>query len=131
MTRRLPVIVVICAVLLTAAFWYLLYQPRREEQAGYHDEAAQLDEQRNQLQAQIASLRDVEEDAESYRSRVVRLAEFIPDDPAQPEVLRELQRASDESGVEITEMTFADPRQCPGRPKAVTPRPHSRASRPR
>lgn len=109
MTRRAPIIVVVCALLLTVAFWYLLYQPRREETARYTAETAQLESQRAQLQAQIAGLREIERDAEEYRSRLGRLAEFIPDDPAQPTALRELQRAADESGVDIVETTFADP----------------------
>ena len=109
MTRRAPIIVVVCALLLTVAFWYLLYQPRRQETARYTAQTAELESQRAQVQAQIASLREIERNAEDYRSRLERLAEFIPDDPAQPTALRELQRAADESGVDIVETTFADP----------------------
>lgn len=117
MTQRVPLIVVACAVLLTIAFWYLLYQPQRVEQARYVDESAQLEGQRSQLQAEIAGLRDIEENDEDHRSRLMRLVEFIPEDPAQPSALRELQRASDESGVEIAELTFADPAAVPGAPE--------------
>ncbi|HSK90295.1 MAG TPA: type 4a pilus biogenesis protein PilO [Euzebyales bacterium] len=117
MTRRVPVIVVACALLLTAAFWFLLYQPRRVEQARYVDETAQLESQRTQLDAQIAALRDVEANAADHRSRLVRLTEFIPDDPAQPPALRDLQGAADSSGVEITQMVFGDPEAVVGAPE--------------
>lgn len=117
MTRRAPLIVVACALLLTVAFWYLLYQPRQVEQAGYIDETAQLADQRGQLQAELAMLREVERNADDYRSQFERLTEYIPDTPSQPMALRELQRASDESGVEITETVFGDPEHVEGAPE--------------
>lgn len=117
MTRRVPIIVVAIALLLTAAFWFLLYKPRVEEQAGYRDETAQLEDQSAQLQARIASLSEVEDNAGDYRSQLVRLDEYIPEDPAQPEALRELQRIADQSGVEITEMTYADAEVLVGAPE--------------
>jgi Tfp pilus assembly protein PilO len=109
MTRRAPLIIVASALLLTVAFWYLLYQPRNAEQARYVRQTAELEGERGELQAQIAWLRDVEANAEDYRSQVTRLTEYIPDAPAQPEALGELQRVADESGVTINELTFAEP----------------------
>jgi len=121
MTRRIPVIVVAVALLLTVAFWFLLYKPRDAEQARYNDEAAQLESQATQLQAQITSLLEVRDNAEDYRSQLVRLAEYIPEGPAQPEALRELQRIADQSGVEIIEMTYADPEIVPDAPETGDP----------
>ena len=116
MTRRVPLIVVALALLLTAAFWFLLFRPRAEEEAGYRDEAAQLQAQAVQLQGRIATLQDVEANADEYRARLARLAEYIPGDPAQPSALRELQRSADQSGVEIVEMTYADAEAVTGAP---------------
>lgn len=121
MTRRIPVIVVVVALLLTAAFYFLLYKPLDERQAAYRDETAQFEAQSAQLQAEIATLLEVKDNAEDYRSQLVRLEEYIPEDPAQPEALRELQRIADQSGVEITEMTYADPEVVPGAPDTGDP----------
>jgi Tfp pilus assembly protein PilO len=109
MMRRAPLIVIVVAVLLTAAFWYLLYQPRRVEHGRYIEQAAQLETERSQLQAKIVTLREIKADEESYRSRLVRLREYIPDRPGQPETLEALQEAADSSGVEIRQMTFGEP----------------------
>jgi Tfp pilus assembly protein PilO len=117
MTRRAPLIAVACALLLTVAFWYLMYQPRQAEQSGYRDETTQLEDQANQVRAQLATLREIERNADDYRSQFERLAQYIPDTPAQPDALRELQRASDESGVEIIETAFGDPQQVAGAPQ--------------
>jgi Tfp pilus assembly protein PilO len=109
MMRRAPLIAIVVAVLLTAAFWYLLYQPRRVEHGRYVEQTAQLDTEGRQLQAEIVTLREIKANEESYRSRLVRLREYIPDDPAQPETLEALQEAADSSGVEIRQMTFGEP----------------------
>jgi Tfp pilus assembly protein PilO len=120
MTRRAPLIVVACAVLLTIAFWYLLYQPRQREQSRYTDETAQLEDRRAQLEAQLVRLREIERNADDYRSRFERLAEYIPSTPDQPAALQDLQRVADASGVAITETVFGDPQQVEGAPKTGT-----------
>jgi Tfp pilus assembly protein PilO len=109
MTRRAPVIAIVVAVLLTAAFWHLLYQPRRVEQERYVEQRAQLESERQQLQAVIVTLREVKANQEDYRSQLARLREYIPDTAAQPEALEALQEAADSSGLEIKQMTFGDP----------------------
>jgi Tfp pilus assembly protein PilO len=97
------------AVLLTAAYWYLLYQPRREERQRYVEQTAQLETERSQVHAKIVRLREIEANEKDYRSQLVRLREYIPDGAAQPETLDVLQQAADNSGVEITQMTYGEP----------------------
>lgn len=109
MTRRAPLVVALAAVVLTAAWWYLLYQPQRVEQAELIEQTAQLESEREQLQSQIAVLNDVRDNEADYRSQLTRLREYIPDDPGQPDTLKALQQAADSSGVQITQLTFADP----------------------
>ncbi len=109
MTRRAPLLAALAAVLLTVAWWYLLYQPKRVEQADVEEQTTQLEAERGQLQSQIAVLREVEQNEEDYRAQLVRLRDYIPDNPGQPEALDALQQAADSSGVEITQLTFADP----------------------
>lgn len=113
MTRRMPVILVVAAVLLTVLYWFVLYKPASDTQDRLTDETAQLETQRDDLRAQLASLEEVRDNEQDYRSQLIRLREFVPDDPAQPAALRELQAAADDAGVEITELTFADPEAMP------------------
>lgn len=121
MTRHVPAIAVATAVVLTAAFWFLLYQPLREEQAAYIAETAQLEAERNDLQGRLLTLRDVEANLPDYESQLVRLAEYVPDTPQQPAALRELQRAADNAGVEIAEMVFGDPEAVVDAPETADP----------
>lgn len=121
MIRRAPVLVIVAVVLTTVAFWFLLYQPSQANEAALRDEAAALDDERAQLEARVERLREVEENVEDFTAQVDRVEELIPDRPAQPQVLRELQRAADASGVEITELTFGDPELVSGAPDTGDP----------
>jgi Tfp pilus assembly protein PilO len=117
MTRHAPLIAVAVAVLLTAAFWYVLYQPRRVEHQGYLDQTAQLENEQQEVQGRIATLREIQDNEVRYQSELERLREYIPDEPAQPETLRALQQAADSAGVEITQMTFGEPELVEGAPE--------------
>lgn len=117
MTRRAPILAVVAAVLLTALWWYLLYQPRRVEKAELNDETVQLENERSELQAQLVVLNEVRDDEEEYRSQLARLREYIPDETAQPDTLRALQQAADASGVEVFQTTFNEPELVEGAPE--------------
>lgn len=117
MTRRAPILAAVAAVLLTVLWWYLLYQPRRVEEAGLVEEVAQLENERGDLQAQLVVLDEVRDNEDDYRSQLERLREYIPDHPGQPDTLKALQRAADESGVEVFQTTFSEPELVEGAPE--------------
>lgn len=104
-----PVIGVLVALLLTVAFWFLLYKPADERQAAVEAETAELEQRESALRAQIAQLRDIESRQVEIRAALARLEEFIPSGPAQPTVIRQFQRAADASGTEIATIGFAEP----------------------
>lgn len=117
MTRRAPILVAIAAVLLTALWWYLLYQPRRVEEAALIEETTKLEDERANLKAQIVVLNEVRDNEDDYRSRLARLRAYIPDGPGQPDTLKALQQAADASGVEVFQTTFDEPELVEGAPE--------------
>ena len=104
-----PIIGVLVALLLTVAFWFLLYKPADNQQAAVEAESETLASQQAQLRTQIDQLRDVEERQVEIRAALARLDEYIPTGPAQPTAIRQFQRAADAAGAEITTITFAEP----------------------
>ena len=104
-----PVIGVLVALVLTVAFWFLLYKPASDQQAAVEAEIATLEGQQRMLETQIAQLRDVEARQVEIRAAMARLEEFIPSGPAQPTAIRQFQRAADAAGTEITTLTFGEP----------------------
>lgn len=104
-----PLVAGLVALVLTVAFWFLLYKPASEQQAAVEAEIATLEQQQSQLRTQIAALRDVESREVEIRAALARLEEFIPPGPAQPTAIRQFQRAADAAGTEITSITFEEP----------------------
>lgn len=104
-----PIIGVVVAILLTALFWFLLYQPRAQEQAELEAETAALEQQQASLRAQIADLRSIEENQVEIRASLTRLEEYIPPAVGQPRAIRQFQSTADHAGVDITALTFAEP----------------------
>ncbi len=97
------------ALVLAVAFWFLLYRPVSEQQALVEDETAQLEEQQSTLRAQIEQLRDIERRQVEINAARARLLEYIPNGPAQPAAIRQLQRTADQAGADIAAVTFGDP----------------------
>ena len=104
-----PLVAGLVALVLTVAFWFLLYKPARDQQAAVEAEIVTLEQQQSQLRTQIASLRDIESRQVEIRAALARLEEFIPSGPAQPTAIRQFQRAADAAGTEITSITFEEP----------------------
>jgi Tfp pilus assembly protein PilO len=68
-----PVVAVLVALVLTVAFWFLLYKPAVDQQAEVEAETAGLEQQQASLQAEIAQLRDIEARQVEIRAAMARL----------------------------------------------------------
>ncbi|HVM18787.1 MAG TPA: type II secretion system protein GspM [Egibacteraceae bacterium] len=104
-----PIVGLLVAVIVTVAFWFFLWRPAADEQALIEAETATLQQQANSLEAQIASLRDIEARQVEINAARARLVEFIPEGPAQPSAIRQFQRAADAAGADIASVTFGPP----------------------
>ena len=109
MMSRPPLIGLLVAVVLAVAFYFFLYKPASEEQAAFEAETTTLRDQQANLEAEIQRLRLVERNQVEINAMKARLEEFIPNGPAQPSAIRQLQAAADSAGVDLALLTFGDP----------------------
>lgn len=116
MKHKAPLFGLLGAVLLSAAFWYLLYQPKSEELAGIHLEIEGLQSQQASLRNEISSLEALQKDEMAILAELERLNQFIPADAAQPAVVRQFQETADAAGVAITSVNFGPPKPVEGAP---------------
>jgi len=107
--RRAPIIGLLLAILAGAAFYFLLYSPKSEEQAALEAETQQFQAQAQDLRNQIAQLRDIEARQVEIRAQLARLEEYIPTGIAQPSIVRQFQLQADAAGVAILSVTFGEP----------------------
>jgi Tfp pilus assembly protein PilO len=96
-----------------AAGWFLLVSPKRGEAAQVRDEVASQESTNSGLQTQLAMLKAQAKTLPAQQATLARVAAKIPDNPAQPALIRALSAAAEEAGVELVSMS-------PGNPAAVT-----------
>jgi Tfp pilus assembly protein PilO len=97
------------AVLLTIAWFFLLYQPAVDEQAALEVETQALLGQQQQLRNQISMLENIRAREDEINDALARLDAFIPVGTAQPEILTQIDAAAQAAGVEILTWTFGEP----------------------
>lgn len=113
MRYRVPLVGLAVAVLLTAAFHFLLYRPQVDEQAQLEQETATLEQEQSSLRARIVQLEEIKSRKVEINAQLARLEKYIPDGPAQPNAIRQLQVSADRAGVEIASLTFGEPTVTP------------------
>jgi Tfp pilus assembly protein PilO len=107
--RKIPLIGAGVGVLLIAAFWFLVYQPRAEALAAVRDETAQIETLQQQARNQITALEEVRANEADIRAAIKSLDGYVPQGVAQPQLVRQLQETADAAGVEIRTLTFGTP----------------------
>ncbi|HUR51637.1 MAG TPA: type 4a pilus biogenesis protein PilO [Mycobacteriales bacterium] len=104
-----------------AAGWFLLISPKRTEAALVRDEVTSQEGINQGLQTQLAMLKQQAKTLPAQQAKLARVATKIPDNPAQPALIRALSDAADEAGVELISMA-------PGQPVAVAAAPATLAA---
>lgn len=104
-----PIIGLLVALLIGAAFWFLLYKPASDDEQVVRDEIVTLEAQQATLRTELSTLEGIRERQVEIRAALARLDSLIPVGPAQPAAIRQLQRGADASGTEISSVTFGLP----------------------
>ena len=103
--------VVGCLAVL-AAGWFLLISPQRTEAEELREQAATTAAGNQTLRTQLAVLKAQAKDLPAQKAQLAAVAAKVPTDPALPSLIRALDGASTEAGVELLSIA-------PGPPTAV------------
>lgn len=109
MKRSQLILTVLAAVLLSALFFVLLYQPQREALAEVEAQIVLEQAQHVELQADISRLQTVREGAPEVEAELAVAGAIVPSEAALPGALRQLQLSSDESGLVLQSVTTGRP----------------------
>jgi len=105
---------VVGVVAVLAAGWFLLVAPRHAEAAGLRQQTAEQEGANGQLRTALAVLKAQAKDLPKEQAKLALVAAKLPDNPAEPELLRALASAADTAGVELVSIA-------PGALTPVTP----------
>lgn len=114
MTRRQQLLagtVALCLVIMAAGY-FLLAQPRKTEVKDLRDQSAAQKSTNTSTRAQVASLQAIQAQLPAQRRRVDALTAKVPADPALTPLIRQLSEAATASNVTLAGIT-------PTRPAAI------------
>lgn len=119
MSARKIAMAVVAIVILSVAFYFLVWSPLDDQEVALVDETTALEGQGQQLRNQLAQLQEIRDSELEIRADLNRLRGLIPSgEPAQPSFVRSVQLAADASGVTIDSLTFGLPASVEGAPPA-------------
>jgi Tfp pilus assembly protein PilO len=109
MKRSQIVLSVMASGLLVALFVVLLWQPKREEITEVRDETLAVQDQTRALEAEIERLRLVREEAAEVEADLAAATAILPQGSELPALLRQLQMAADDAGLELNSVSVGRP----------------------
>lgn len=109
MTRNALLLAVLAAALLIVLWFLFLFRPASDELADVNAEIEAALEQQQQLEAEIQRLQDIRSNVTSIEADLAAYNAVIPQDPGLPSLLRQLQMAADDSGLELASVAPGEP----------------------
>jgi Tfp pilus assembly protein PilO len=110
----------LAAVLAVAVFWVTVYSPKQEQIEELEVAIAAEELEQQQLEAEIARLRSVRDQAPEVEAELAAAEAIVPRDGALPAALRQLQVAADDSGALLQAVTTSRPVQIDGAPAGLS-----------
>lgn len=107
--RNLVVIGVLASVALLAAGWVFLVSPERSHAAKLKTDADGVRSSTSSLQTQLAMLRAQAKSLPAQRAKLQAISAKVPNNPAEPALVRALTKAADSAGVELTSIAPSTP----------------------
>lgn len=107
--RNLVVVAVLAAVVLLAAGWFLLVSPQRAKAADLKTQAAGVRSSTSSLQTQLDMLKAQAKNLPAQRAKLQEIATKVPNNPAEPALVRALTKAADAAGVDLTSIAPSTP----------------------
>jgi Tfp pilus assembly protein PilO len=112
--RRLPVIGVVVAVLIGAAWWMFFIGPRQSEISRLEAELASAVDREQLLRVQIRRLEEVRDREVQYVAALQTLDQLIPEEPRLDEIIEDVHRLALDSGVVLVALSPTLPAPTPG-----------------
>jgi Tfp pilus assembly protein PilO len=104
------------AVAVFAIFFLFLIKPTTSKISSTRAETETARSDGRSLRLQLDTLRAAQKDAPAIQARLARFNVLLPSEPDLPTIIRQLQSASDESGIELSSIAPSPPTAMAGQP---------------
>jgi Tfp pilus assembly protein PilO len=103
--RQWTILTVVAVIVVFAAGWFMLVKPQKSKSATLRSQAATQQQNNQVLVTQIAALQQEEKNLPQQQARERKFATQVPNDAAEPTIIRQLSAAADGAGVDLVSMT--------------------------
>ncbi|OFW66870.1 MAG: hypothetical protein A2Z12_00825 [Actinobacteria bacterium RBG_16_68_21] len=107
--RRVGLIVVLAALAVTAAWWFLLISPRNAKIDDAHRELSAAVDTEGSLRAQIQQLQEIRDRGVEYEAALGKLNALIPDRPLLDQAIEQIYSLAEETGVVLQTLSPSVP----------------------
>lgn len=118
--RRQYIIAGVGGLALFAVFFLFLIKPTSTKISTTRTEVSSARSEGQSLRLQLQTLRAAQKDAPAIQARLARFNVLLPSEPDLPTLIRQLQTASDDSGIELNSIAPSPPATLAGSPGIST-----------
>ncbi len=111
--RDKKLLTLIVPVVLIAAYWFLVFAPKREEAAAIQEQVTQAQDERQQAEVQAASLSGAKTDFAADYTTVIRLGKAVPSVVDMPSLIVQLDRAARGTGIDFDKIATGERQAAP------------------
>lgn len=102
--RRVGLLAILAAVLVTAAWWMFLISPRNAQISDHQDDLVVAQDTEQRLRVQIRQLQEIRDREVEYLAAITQLEALIPDQPLLDEFIEEIFALTNETGIDLQSM---------------------------
>jgi Tfp pilus assembly protein PilO len=107
--RRWSLLAIVAILAVLASGWFLLVAPKRSEASDLRDQTASAEQGNAQLRAKLAQLKALAPELPKREAEFAAIRRQIPDNPALPDLVRQLTVAGTKSGATVFSLAPATP----------------------
>jgi Tfp pilus assembly protein PilO len=107
--RRWSLLSVVVALAILGAGWFLLVAPKHSEASDLRDQTATAEKSNTQLRMKLAQLKALAPELPKREAEFAAIRKQIPDNPALPDLIRQLTAAADKSDATVVSLAPATP----------------------
>jgi Tfp pilus assembly protein PilO len=106
--RDKKILMLLVPVALIAAYWFLLFAPKREESAAIQEKLSQAETELQTAESQAASVSGAKQNFASDYTTVIRLGKAVPSNVDMPSLLMQLDRAARGTGIDFDKIATGE-----------------------
>jgi type IV pilus assembly protein PilO len=110
----------VAALVILAGGWFLLVSPKRSDAAALRSQTSEKQRANQLLASQLATLKSQAKDLPAQQAKIAAVAAKIPDNGAMPTLIRSLNSAAADTGVELVSLAPSQPTTVAPAAAAVT-----------